>query len=912
MKKSLFSSCLILIVLALSANGREGTDRAREHAARLDRSGVRLQEINSSIAKSGISAALNFEDLQISISTAPASFDQDHSVLVPLGDTAWLAVWTDKRNGSSKIFGQVLDDTGYPVGDNFKLAGSDFGADYVDPILGRDSLNRVALFYRDRTNGLVFGRRYLEDLTIDHPTFLVNDTSAVSYAGPISAAVYPSGRFVVVWENYSVVGSTIQARLYASAGTAVTAPVTVNTDGGAVSHWVPSVAVRPSGGFLVVWEDYRNSQADIYGALFDGNGAPVGADFGFVPAPADTADQYAPRVVYSNMHQYVVGWIDQREGQEAYVQRYDRLTGLVGSNRRVTGPDAEVTNWDISLTVDPSGNLLTEWAAYSAVNQIKAVRLDASLNPVGSPTIINQIAEAQRWSPTGSYLSTSNLLLAWTDLAGNEPDIRAARYSSNLVSLTSEMMLNDDSLGAVSTHPALAGSDWYHVFVWQEQSADDGDIYIRSVNPAGQHTTYPTRVNQDESGNLQGEPAISINGSTGLVVWVDGRAITGLSGQRIFGRRYNESGLLPAEEFKISDDLQIAPKSEPSAALNPDGSGLVVWVDRRGSSPQIYGQWISLAGTLIGTNFAISNSVADLENGYVSVGIDDAGRYFVVWLDFGQAEPTVRGEFYHADRTHAGSFSWTSDLPGISVAELATATTPDGNEVVLWTKSDPARTEIYFAVLDSTGGMVQGSTEISGGAALVASNLTISVDENGYAVAGWLDGRSGKRAGYYQIFDPSFSPIGGNVAFSSASPELMRAPAVLAHRGRAWYSWADPRADGMNVYAGSYVYLPTGVDDDDTDVLPVSYYLAQNYPNPFNPSTTIKFNLPQATTARLAIFNLLGQEVIVLANGRFMAGTHTLVWDGQDTGGNRVTSGVYFYRLTTDSFSEQRKMVLLK
>ena len=912
MKKSLETSFLVLILLVMMSSSGSGFDRAAWHATRVERLGVHEQEVASSIEKSGSFTALDFNDLQISVTSSPASFDQDHLALVQLGDTAWLAAWEDKRNGSSKIFGQLIDFTGDPVGDNFLLAGSSFGADYVDPVLGRDSLNRVCLFYRDQTNGLIYGRRYLKNLSVDLPTFLVNDTSAASYAGPIAAAVYPSGRFVVAWESYTALGSTIQARLYSTTGASVAGPITVNSDGGSVSHWVPSVAVRPTGGFLIVWEDYRNGQADIYGALFDGNGIPVGGNFGFVPAPADAAEQYAPKVVYSSVHQYVVGWIDQRAGQELYLQKYDRLVGLVGSNRQVTGQDGAVINWDVALAVDQSGNLLTEWAAYAAVNQIKALRFDSDLNPLGSPAIINQTTESQRWAPVGSYLTLGNLLLGWTDLAGNEPDIRYARYSSSLVGQNIEAVLNDDSSGAVSTRPAVAGSDWYHVFVWQEQGADDGDIYIRSVNPAGMVTTYPTRVNQDEVGNLQGEPAIAINGSTGLVVWIDGRAITGLSGQRIFGRRYNESGLNPTDEFLISDNLQITPKSEPTVALNQGGSGLVVWVDRRSGTPQVYGEWIGTTGSLIGSNFAISTSGSDLENGYLMVDVDNAGRYFVVWLDYGKTTHTVRGEFYHSDRSHGGSFSWTSDLAGVRIAQLAAAVTPTGEIAVLWTGTDDVDTRVYLTKLDSTGAVTQVSSEISDGVTLAASNPTISVDENGYLVAGWLDGRSGKRAGYYQLLDPGNSMIGGNSPFSSASPEFMRAPTVLAHRGRAWYSWADPRLNGMNVYAGSYLYLPTDVVDDGHGTLPDSYYLAQNYPNPFNPSTTIKFSLPQSANARLAVFNVLGQEVIVLAEGRFIAGEHAVVWDGQDAGGSRVTSGVYFYRLTTESFTEQRKMVLLK
>jgi hypothetical protein len=88
---------------------------------------------------------------------------------------------------------------------------------------------------------------------------------------------------------------------------------------------------------------------------------------------------------------------------------------------------------------------------------------------------------------------------------------------------------------------------------------------------------------------------------------------------------------------------------------------------------------------------------------------------------------------------------------------------------------------------------------------------------------------------------------------------------------------------------------------------PNTFYLAQNYPNPFNPSTTIEFSLAAPSHVELTVFNVLGQEVTTLANGQYQAGVQSIVWDA-----NEVSSGVYFYRLTTDNKVETRKMMLLK
>ncbi len=104
-----------------------------------------------------------------------------------------------------------------------------------------------------------------------------------------------------------------------------------------------------------------------------------------------------------------------------------------------------------------------------------------------------------------------------------------------------------------------------------------------------------------------------------------------------------------------------------------------------------------------------------------------------------------------------------------------------------------------------------------------------------------------------------------------------------------------------------------------TDVAPgskgkleMNYALSQNFPNPFNPSTHFQLALPRASQVQVQVFNVLGQKVKELANGRLSAGNHDLTWDGRDAHGTPVSSGVYFYRMTAGEFTETRKMMLLK
>ena len=94
--------------------------------------------------------------------------------------------------------------------------------------------------------------------------------------------------------------------------------------------------------------------------------------------------------------------------------------------------------------------------------------------------------------------------------------------------------------------------------------------------------------------------------------------------------------------------------------------------------------------------------------------------------------------------------------------------------------------------------------------------------------------------------------------------------------------------------------------------IPESYALEQNYPNPFNPSTTIRFDLPEANDVTLSIYNMRGQLIQTLHSGPIAAGHHSVRWDGKDNSGNTVSSAIYLYQLQAANFIQVKKMTLLK
>lgn len=177
------------------------------------------------------------------------------------------------------------------------------------------------------------------------------------------------------------------------------------------------------------------------------------------------------------------------------------------------------------------------------------------------------------------------------------------------------------------------------------------------------------------------------------------------------------------------------------------------------------------------------------------------------------------------------------------------------------------------------------------------------------------------------------SPNGGNMTKNTPSSLWNRATDDMDRRGYKFYSdsmdasystslAAYTAADGgypvgdLNWFPAKHaqwIQNPTAVEKYNSNVVVSDYQLEQNYPNPFNPSTIISYALPKASIVSLTIYNALGQEVMSLVNNESQAsGKYNVTWNGKDSFGKTLSSGIYFYQLRTNNQTLSKKMMLLK
>jgi enterochelin esterase family protein len=123
------------------------------------------------------------------------------------------------------------------------------------------------------------------------------------------------------------------------------------------------------------------------------------------------------------------------------------------------------------------------------------------------------------------------------------------------------------------------------------------------------------------------------------------------------------------------------------------------------------------------------------------------------------------------------------------------------------------------------------------------------------------------------------------------------------HEGHSWGNWRQHIRDAL----GMFFPGPALPVEEDKAVTPPVFALLQNYPNPFNPRTNIDYRIPEAGWVTLTVFDLLGRAIATLVNEKKAPGTYQVAWDAAGQ-----PSGVYYYRLTAGSFTQTRKLLLVR
>ena len=229
------------------------------------------------------------------------------------------------------------------------------------------------------------------------------------------------------------------------------------------------------------------------------------------------------------------------------------------------------------------------------------------------------------------------------------------------------------------------------------------------------------------------------------------------------------------------------------------------------------------------------------------------------------------GAVIEVDSTLLSSFDLFSPVSGYSVG------TTDQNIDFLWQQSrHPSSSEISY-------------------------NVSLQVLDYSALTMKFLSGGGGR--------DTSFTL---NIGYLNQVIDSMGIPVQNSQQLQWWVTAVeDQRKRQSESTYDLEIHGFTTIDDQACNN-PTAYKLFRNYPNPFNSQTTIRFEIPESAVVKLTIFNLLGQEVLTLADSDFPMGTYSFHWDGHNRNGKPVKSGIYLVSFRAGNYYSTQKIVFLK
>jgi aryl-phospho-beta-D-glucosidase BglC (GH1 family) len=186
------------------------------------------------------------------------------------------------------------------------------------------------------------------------------------------------------------------------------------------------------------------------------------------------------------------------------------------------------------------------------------------------------------------------------------------------------------------------------------------------------------------------------------------------------------------------------------------------------------------------------------------------------------------------------------------------------------------------------------------------NKLTISAAANTSIKIQWKNNTSGSDS---IVIERKVSPSANFVSIASVAPAATVFIDTTTSAGTAYYYRLSVNVKD-SIIAQSYPIMMTAkltATSVAAENAPLRYQLSDNYPNPFNPSTTISFQIPQRLHVTLKVYDVIGREVAVIFSGELEAGSYTRQWNAA-----AFSSGVYFYRLQAGTFSQTKRLVLLK
>jgi len=863
-------------------------------------------------------------DMLVNQESYASSFNQSNPSVCMFPDRSFITVWEDERNGDIDVFAQKCTFDGNPIGLNFEVGEEDFPKDQYLPCVSIVDDTSFVVVWIDEEDFDIYGKKFTKDLSPIGETFQIDDSPIpyTTWSPALSSGL--DGKFVVVWVDTRS-GNNIYARRFDALGNPLGESFEVNDDEGNKLHTSPEVAIGLSGNFVIVWEDFRNTNADIYAQRFDLSGSELGENI-LVNLDSLNEDQYTPSVSMGPNDRFMVAWVDLRGGDEAIFARSFSFGYPLGDTVLFSiSPDTSaVIQESPQIVADTLGRFTIGWTEYSLSAPVTyAQRFDSLGQTQGERIRISDLqSTGERHNPSLSASPSGSFVVTWMDKQAGNYDIYAQTVTSYGFLHGTNLFLNDDEMGANQNLPRIATrSDGGFVVVWEDWRGGNSDIFMRRFDQNAQALGDDYMVNDSIGRIHHGNPDVACDLSENfVVVWEDARE----NFLDIYAQLFDPSGNPGGENFKVNC-WGMTNNSTPCCDVSPEGNFVVVWSSTVGNTNHIYGRLLSSGGEPLDTCFKINDDTLSVNHLSPAVAMDSSEGFVVAWQDRREGQDRIYLQRFASDGTKIGmNFPVYSNRPNLVQYNVDLDLNQRGDFVVTWTEPYLSSTMIFAQRYDSFCVPIDTNMMVVDDPSAAPENPQVKLTDDGYVVVEWTDHRAEGSDIYFQTFMNGTPQDPNQRVNSDPGNALQDFPAIDVWNSYLYSVWRDNRIPGwgFSIFFNRINYTETAVEDhQDKESLPANFVLYQNYPNPFNPVTRIQYTVGSRQTKAadgsfipitLKIYNVLGQLVRTLVDEEKLAGVYQIIWDGRDEKRMELSSGIYFYQLKVRDETVTKKMVLLK
>jgi hypothetical protein len=719
-----------------------------------------------------------------------------------LGNT--YAVWLDYRRGNPDIY-FAFRPPGGPWQGNVRINDDTGTASQLRPDIAVDANGNAYAVWQDFRNGTSdiyfsyrpFGGSWQANTKVNH------DTSNTIRSQP-AIAVDANGNAYAVWTEYRNGNPNIYFS-YRPAGGGWQGEGKVNQASGTAKQYVPRIASDPNGNVMVVWQDGRSGNEDIYSAY-----RPFGGSWSaevLVNNDGGSSDQLNPDVVFLTVDGYptfIAVWEDRRNGVEDIYYainsfgNWDFYQGKVndGTSTNMYGP---------RVAADQAGNAYVVWedrrdGASDIYFSYRTPGIIGSWTPNKKINDDGQFQVSQSWPGIAVNPASGNAFAVWQDNRRVSHDIFASFRPSG-GNWGENLKINDDNAGqSLQYSPVVALDASGNAFAWWgTDHLHQGDVFFAS-RPRGGTWQSPVRVNDalgqvvappqdrfagaiDSQGNAfaawvdvrngkqdiycsfrtfegswQANERVSPDDYTvlysapGVLLDKDGNAYVTWAGswggkKDVYFARRPAGGAWQAPEI-ITDAPAIGYAAYPSLAMGPTGTVYALWADGRNGNSDIFfsyrpprGNWHS--------NEKVNNDPGSSEQIYPKIAVDGQGNAYAIWEDHRSGNPFIY-DIYFSYRPYGEGWQANmivnQDISGWQ-REPDLAVNPQGEAYAVWWGTS---NDLYFSYRPS-GGAWSAGMKVNSHPGYVSSSSSIAVNSSGTVLAAWQDTRWGESAVFYAL-----------------------------------------------------------------------------------------------------------------------------------------------------------------